>query len=220
MNDVQGSKAKKQLREIMLRRRDSLSSEERALKSRAITARLVGMQELQDARTVMAYASFRSEVDTGPLIAWCREQGKTLALPKVTGPVTLEAFLVRDPQVDLQPGVWGISEPTSGLERVDPSALDVVIVPGVAFDLRGGRLGYGGGFYDAYLPRLRPDTLLVGAAFQVQVVQRVPMARHDTRVDVLVTEIRLSRKNGDAACPAASHASGSGGRKTVGHGRP
>lgn len=192
MDEVRGAKAKKPLREIMLSRRDSLSAEERTLKSSAIAARLTAMPELQNAKTVMAYASFRSEVDTGPLISWCREQGKRVALPKVTGAGTMEVFPVGDPQVDLEPGAWGILEPRSGLERLDPSEIDVVVVPGVAFDLRGGRLGYGGGFYDAYLPSVRADALLVGIAFREQVVECVPMGRHDLRMDVLVTEADLT----------------------------
>jgi 5-formyltetrahydrofolate cyclo-ligase len=188
MDEVRGAKAKKPLREIMLLRRDNLSAEERMLKSGAITVKLTGVPELENANTVMVYASFRSEVDTGPIISWCRQQGKRVALPKVTGAGTMEACLVGDPRVDLQPGVWGILEPASGSECLDPSEIDVVIVPGVAFDLHGGRLGYGGGFYDAYLSGVRADTLLVGIAFGAQVVASVPTDRHDVRMDVLVTE--------------------------------
>ena len=136
----------------------------------------------------MVYASFRSEVDTASVISWCREQGKRIALPKVTGVGTMEVFLVGDPQVDLEAGVWGIPEPRSGLERARPSEIDVVIVPGVAFDLHGGRLGYGGGYYDTYLPSVPADRLLVGIAFRAQVVDCVPMGPHDRRMDVLVTE--------------------------------
>jgi 5-formyltetrahydrofolate cyclo-ligase len=179
---------KRQVREIMLARRDGLASEERAAKSSVIAARLTGMPEFQNAVTVMLYASFRSEVETGPIISWCLEQGKRVALPKVTRVGTMEAFLVVDPQAELEPGVWGIPEPRSGLARVDPREIDAVTVPGAAFDLRGGRLGYGGGFYDAYLPRLRADAPLVGIAFQEQVVDCVPMGPHDVRMDMLVTE--------------------------------
>ena len=201
MDEVRGTRAKKALREIMILRRDSLSAEERTLMSGAIAARLTGMPELENVKTVMAYASFRSEVDTGLLISWCRQQGKRVALPKVAGAGTMEAFLVADPRVDLRPGVWGIPEPRSGLERVDPSEIDVVIVPGVSFDLCGGRLGYGGGFYDAYLPGVRADTLLVGIAFRAQVVGCVPIGRHDVGMDVLVTETDLTPCLGRASPP-------------------
>jgi 5-formyltetrahydrofolate cyclo-ligase len=193
MDEVRGADAKKRLREIMLSRRDGLSIEERDLKSSAIAASVIGMPEFQRAGTVMVYASFRSEVDTGPLISWCRQRGKRVVFPKVTGAGTMEVFLVADPRLDLEPGVWGIPEPKEGLERVDPSEIDVVIVPGAAFDLHGGRLGYGGGFYDAYLPGVRADTSLVGVAFGAQVVESVPTGGHDVRMDVLVTETDLTR---------------------------
>ena len=193
MDEVWAAKAKKALRQMMLSKRGSLSSEERMVKSNAIAARLEGMPELGNAKTVMLYASFRSEVDTGALISWCRGQGKRVALPKVTGAGTMEAFLVGDPRVDLEAGVWGIPEPTSGLERVEPSEIDIVIVPGVAFDLHGGRLGYGGGYYDTYLPCVGPDRLLVGIAYRSQVVECVPMGRHDLRMDVLVMEDGVHR---------------------------
>ena len=205
MDEVWAAKAKKALRQIILSKRDSLSAEERAIKSNGIAARLEGMPELGKAKTVMVYASFGSEVDTAPLISWCREQEKRIALPKVTGVGTMEVFLVGDPQVDLEVGVWGIPEPKSGLERARPSEIDVVIVPGVAFDLHGGRLGYGGGYYDTYLPSVQADRPLVGIAFRAQVVDCVPMGRHDRRMDILVTEDCVHRF--DAASRAAQPAS-------------
>jgi 5-formyltetrahydrofolate cyclo-ligase len=140
---------------------------------------------------VLGFASFRTEVDTAPLVAWLLARGVTVALPRMVGPRHIEAFAVTDPAADLAPGGYGIAEPRPELPVVEPAAIDVVIVPGSAFDARGGRLGYGGGFYDAFLTRTRPDTRRVGICFDLQVVARVPREPHDLCVDVVVTERRV-----------------------------
>jgi 5-formyltetrahydrofolate cyclo-ligase len=95
---------------------------------------------------------------------------------------------------DLEPGFKGIPEPVEACERVGPEAVDLVIVPGVAFDVRSGRLGYGGGFYDRFLASCRAPRIAV--AFSMQIVDGVPCDEHDLPVDVVVTEtgeIRSSR---------------------------
>jgi 5-formyltetrahydrofolate cyclo-ligase len=142
------------------------------------------------ATTVLCFASFRSEVDTAPLVGWCLERGRAVALPRIMGPRHLEAFAVTDPRRDLVPGRWGIPEPRQGLPLVDPAAIDVVVVPGAAFDARGGRVGYGGGFYDGFLARMRPGTRRIGICFDLQVVESVPREAHDLCVDLVVTETR------------------------------
>jgi 5-formyltetrahydrofolate cyclo-ligase len=140
------------------------------------------------ARTILCFASFRSEVDTTPFIDWCLERGIAVALPRIVGPHHLEAFAVSDPQRDLVAGTWGVPEPRSAQPLVDPTAIDVVIVPGSAFDRAGRRMGYGGGFYDTFLARLRPDAYRIGIGFDLQMVERVPCEAHDLCVDLVVTE--------------------------------
>ena len=95
-----------------------------------------------------------------------------------------------DLRSDLIAGRWDIPEPRPGLPLVDPATIDVVIVPGSAFDRAGGRMGYGGGFYDTFLTRLRPDARRIGIGFDLQVVERVPREAHDLCVDLIVTETR------------------------------
>jgi 5-formyltetrahydrofolate cyclo-ligase len=98
---------------------------------------------------------------------------------------------VRDIDVDTAPGHRGIPEPRPDVSRVTVEAIDWVLVPGVAFDLAGGRLGYGGGFYDRLLPLLRPGTPRIAGAFDAQVVAHLPAAPHDLPVDCIVTETRM-----------------------------
>jgi 5-formyltetrahydrofolate cyclo-ligase len=142
---------------------------------------------------VFCFVSFRSEVDTLPFINDCLAAGKVVAVPRVLGPRHMEAFLVTHPATDLVAGTWGIPEPRETLLRVEPERIDAAVLPGLAFDAGGGRCGYGGGFYDTYLPRLHHTVPRIGVAFEAQVVGHVPCDGHDHRVDVIVTERRVIR---------------------------
>lgn len=184
---------KARIRGLTLEARAALLAEERARLSAAICARAGALPEFTRAATVMLFASFGSEVDTGPLIAQALNDGKRLCLPRVLKPRLMAAYRVTDPSVDLAPATWGILEPRDGLPQIPPSAIDVVIVPGVAFDATGRRCGYGGGFYDAYLPGTRRGTPRIALAFDLQVVDDLPCEAHDLAVDIIVTETRVSR---------------------------
>lgn len=190
---VPAGHAKRALRERAVAARDALAADARAERSERACARALALPELADAGTVMLFASFRSEIDTAPLIRGCLARGIAVALPRIAGPRLLEAAAVADPERDLAPGTWDIPEPRAGSSTVDPGLIDLVFVPGTAFSASGGRCGYGGGFYDAFLPRLRPDTPLVGLAFEAQMVDDVPCEPHDLTVDTVVTEARVIR---------------------------
>jgi 5-formyltetrahydrofolate cyclo-ligase len=89
-------------------------------------------------------------------------------------------------------GYMGIAEPDASiLHRVDPLEIDMVVVPGVAFDMARNRIGYGGGYYDRFLCTLRPDCLKVAVAFELQVFDSIPAASYDIPVDIIVTEERI-----------------------------
>ena len=193
--------AKRRLREQVLQRRDAMAGARRLAAGEALRARLVALPAVTDAATILCFASFRSEIDTMPLIDWWLAHGIAVALPRIIGPRHMEAFAVTDPKSDLLPGRHDIPEPREGLALVDPAVIDVVIVPGSAFDREGGRMGYGGGFYDAFLRRLRPDARRIGIGFEAQLVERVPREAHDLCVDLVVTESRAI----ETACrPAAA----------------
>jgi 5-formyltetrahydrofolate cyclo-ligase len=184
----------KELRQQILAARDDLSAGEIEAKSAAISERLLRMEVFRDCRSVMFYAGFRSEVQTMGVMARCLTQGVRLALP-LTLPASrgLQPRLVSDLALDLHPGFCGIAEPDPDkTAAMDPAAIEAVMVPGSVFDLRGGRLGYGGGFYDRFLAREAPQALRIGLAFALQVVtEELPLAEHDQRLDYLVTEERL-----------------------------
>jgi 5-formyltetrahydrofolate cyclo-ligase len=189
--DIHDTKVR--LRRRVLADRDDLGRTERAQLSSAVCNRAAELPEVRTARTIMLYASFRSEVDTAPLIRLALARGVQVCLPRILGPRRMEAFRITDPSSDLAPGTWGIPEPDSGLPRVPAEAIDAVIVPGTVFDEAGGRCGYGGGFYDNYLLGARAGMPSIGLAMELQLVDKVPREPHDLGVDVIVTETRVIR---------------------------
>ncbi len=189
MADMQETKPS--LRRRILGRRDAMDPCSRTALSRAIVRDIIEISVYRRSNTVMAYASFGSELQTDEFMRHVLHQGKILLLPRVNlQKGSLDLYRVRDPVRDLRVGTWGIREPRPDrCVRVDPHAIDFVLVPGLAFDARGGRLGYGGGFYDKLLAHgLSPCAWLVAGAFKSQMVEKVPVDGHDVPMDVVVTE--------------------------------
>ena len=181
---------KSEIRKQVLARRDQLGVAERRSLSERVTKRLLAFDAYQGARCVMAYASFGSEFETADFIADALARGKTLVLPRVErGSRILQLHQVRDPARQLVAGVWGISQPRADLCPLVPaSQLEFVLVPGVAFTRHCERLGYGGGYYDAFIRSLVRQPLLVAAAFSIQILPALPVSERDQRVDCVITE--------------------------------
>lgn len=183
---------KNQVRAEVLTRRDGSSESERASASSKITERLLAHPALLTARTVASYVSFRTEFDTTAFNRALLTSGKRLLLPRmVRNPNDLRFHEVSDFSAML-PGKWGILEPDAArCVEVETNLIDWILVPGVAFDRRGNRLGYGGGFYDRVLARLTSSAARIAAAFSFQVIDRVPIDATDQTVDCVVTEIEI-----------------------------
>lgn len=184
---------KKRLRKETLAVRSRLSEEERYKKSRAISARLFETPEFDRAGFVMAYMDFRGEAGTSEIIAECFKRGKKVALPVVTDCENgvLSAFEACSGQAFVRNG-YGICEPDPDFSnRVLEEKIDLVVVPGVVFDLLKYRIGYGAGYYDRFLPKLRHDCLSVGIAYDFQVVDSLPSDAYDIPLDMIITERRL-----------------------------
>ena len=184
------------LRQKIIAARDRLAVEELARKSEAVIRNLFGLAEMQGTPTVMFYASFRSEVQTMVAIESSLAAGIRVALPlSVPDERLLRPYLINDLAGDLRPGFCSIPEPDPGSAKyLDPGQLGVVVVPGSVFDHAGGRLGYGGGFYDRFLAKQAESAFRVALAFELQVVgERLPLEPHDQRVDCLVTEENIFR---------------------------
>ena len=135
----------------------------------------------------MCYASLLSEVRTESLNGRTLADGKTLLLPKVRQNGLMDAICVTDLSA-LRPGKMRIPEPQNG-QAHDPMEIDIVLVPGIAFDKKGGRIGYGGGYYDRFLAKTK--ALKVALAFEMQLVEDVHALAHDQLMDMLITEERV-----------------------------
>ena len=181
--------AKKALRASVIALRDGLDSQTRRRDSQAITAKLLRLPEYRAAGVVCAYASFGSEFETAAFCSDVIAAGKRLLLPRINRAARmLELCEVRNLGGELVPGVWGILEPAERCPTVTSSAVEFLLVPGVAFTATGERLGYGGGFYDHLLLGLNAKTPRVAAAFSVQIVDDLPAGPRDQRVHQVVTE--------------------------------
>lgn len=184
MNSGALKRAKRQIRRTVLEERDALSPGVRAERGVRIARRVVELPEVRDVRAVMLFSSFGSEVPTAPLIERLRERGIIVALPRIeAGELIPVAYTPGDP---VRTASFGALEPI-GPNGLEPATLDMVGVPGVAFDRLGGRVGYGGGYYDRFLRAL--PAFRVGIAFGLQVIEDpLPAGRFDLPVQVIVTE--------------------------------
>lgn len=181
--------AKQAMRTTVLAARDRLAADWRARASTKLVARIAALPTFARERRVLLSAPFRSEWNAAPLIERALAAGKEVVLPRVDETTRmLELCRVADPAADIVAGHRGIPEPAGHCERVDAETIDWVLVPGVAFDRSGARLGYGGGYYDRLLPLLPSRAARVAGAYSMQIVDAVPSAPHDIRMDTVVTE--------------------------------
>jgi 5-formyltetrahydrofolate cyclo-ligase len=184
---------KKELRKQIITARDHLTDEEITAKSATIAEKLYSLPAFDRAETIMYFVSFGSEVDTRPMVEETIRRGKIALAPKAV-PQSRELIpsKILDWESDLVPGYYNIPEPRAGaLRPYAPEQIDLLIVPGVAFDLKGNRLGYGGGYYDRFFSLLKTDTSLVALVFDLQIVPEVPVDEWDRPVDCVITEKRL-----------------------------
>ena len=167
------------------------SQEDKDRLSGEICRKLADLPEYRAAVRVMFYLDFRSEVRTRNFVPTAWEQGKRTVVPYCLGD-RLELFCLESFD-ELESGTWGILEPKAAWRgraerKIDVSRLDLIVVPGVAFDRAGGRLGHGKGYYDHLLREARADTRRVALAFECQLFPAVPMLPHDVYMDKVITE--------------------------------
>jgi 5-formyltetrahydrofolate cyclo-ligase len=177
----------KALRELVRKRRDGMPERERLRKSDEIWKRLVELPAFQMASTALFYVSFSSEVETAMMRTLARELGMTVACPRSRPGDKGMAFHVLASDDDLSPGAYGILQPSAETPLADLKEA-VVLVPGMAFDRQGHRLGFGGGYYDRWLAGPGKGLPTVALAFHEQMVDQVPQEPHDVPVQWVVTD--------------------------------
>jgi len=184
--------AKRTLRAAIIEARDALPGAARDERSQRIAERVLALPQFAAAQGVLLTLPFRSEWNAALVASAALAAGKRVVVPRVDAPARVLALhRIASLADDIVHGYRGIPEPRDELPLAPCSAVDLALVPGVAFDVQGRRLGYGGGYYDRLLPLLRPDALRVAGAFDEQIVAAVPAAAHDLGVDVVVTPTRL-----------------------------
>lgn len=179
------------LRKTILAQRNKLQEAEIIRKSEIITSKLLGLKEIQNYSNIFAYVSFRSEVATFDLIDTLIGMGKKISVP-ITRVVEKRLDLVKitNRETDLEPGYCDIPEPTEDLfltNKTDPKEIEIIILPGSVFDRRGGRFGYGGGYYDRFVSNV-PSAVRIGIAFDLQIIDKAPLQPHDEILDYVITE--------------------------------
>lgn len=178
---------KQSLRRSLRARLRQVPPPQRAAWSAQACAALGATERCNRAGTLFCFVSLPWEIDTGPLLRATLQRGGRLAVPRIQAPGRIEALAIDDLGA-LRPGPMGILEPIAGTP-VPPEEIDLLVCPGLAFDPSGGRLGQGGGFYDRFLAGVRPgDVWVVGLAFDLQRLPRVPTEPHDLPVAAVATE--------------------------------
>lgn len=171
--------AKSKMRELLVQKRRMLPSAERAMFSEQVLQQLEQMHCFRDAKTVLLYYPVQNELDVLPLVKKYKRE-KTLLFPvSHRRGITVHPYAGNE---QMHRGKFGIPEPTTPAYE---GKIDLIIVPGVAFDVKGRRLGRGGGYYDRFIKK-QTHAVLVGVGYDFQLVDEVPAARHDQRVHRII----------------------------------
>lgn len=183
-----------QLRKDILTARNQLTQTEIDTNSMKIQHTLLALEQLRNRQSIFVYVSFRSEVATLTLIDALIDIGKTVIVPITrVKEKRLDGIHITNRLTDLEPGYCNIPEPKELLcqtREVAPEEIETILLPGSVFDERGGRFGYGGGYYDRFLAKV-PTAARIGLAFDLQIIEKAPLQAHDEILDMVVTESRV-----------------------------
>ncbi|GAG47260.1 unnamed protein product, partial [marine sediment metagenome] len=184
---------KEEIRRKILKKRLSLLSEDTRDKSQQVFLNLTETVEYINSRNIMFYVATRSEVQTEEMIKTSIKMGKNIFVPTILPEcLNLAPSKIFDFDIELEKGKKGILEPKKEYYRLFPSEnIDLIIVPGVAFDLSGNRIGRGFGYYDNFLRKVPSSTKIVALAFEMQIVKKIPNDKNDIPVHKIITEKRI-----------------------------
>ncbi len=183
-----GMLGKKEIRAEVKKRRREADEETLHEKSLQILERFRQLSAYKDASLLLAYVDAKREVETRLLMRCAWDDGKKVAVPRVDGDGIMHFYYLRSLK-DLEPGAFGIMEPRADCRICEPEE-GLLLMPGVAFDEQGHRVGYGGGYYDRYLEK-HPHLIHIALAFEFQIFPEVPSEKHDICPDLIVTENRI-----------------------------
>lgn len=179
---------KKELRQMMHEKRKNLTPQQVSTFSVEIIRKLIALPILAESKFVMSYMPYGNEVDIMPLNRWLLEKGKHLCIPRVLNPAEMDAVQINSLGKDLIKSGFGISEPSKECDHVDISKIELILVPGVAFDRQRNRMGHGRGYYDRFIEKCENNIFTIGIAYGFQVLNNIPYDLHDKKMNVIVTE--------------------------------
>ncbi|SHK49916.1 5-formyltetrahydrofolate cyclo-ligase [Tepidibacter formicigenes] len=184
---------KKEFRKKVLQIRKEQSDSLVLEKSKKVFDNLMKLDEIKNSNTIMAYLDFNKEVKTDIIINHLISLGKKIIVPiSIVEERKLLLSEIKDIEKEVKIGTYGIREPKEEYIRpVNNNEIDIVIVPAVAYDINGYRLGYGGGYYDRFLETLRKDAKTIGIAFELQIFDSIPKEEHDAKLNYIITEKRI-----------------------------
>lgn len=183
---------KEEIRRKILKKRLSLSSEDIRDKSQQVFLHLAETVEYRNSQNIMFYVATRSEVQTEEIIKTSIKMGKNIFVPIILPEcLNLAPSKILDFDTELEKGKKGILEPKKEYYRLfPPEDIDLIIIPGVAFDLNGNRIGRGFGYYDNFLRKVHSSAKIVALAFEIQIVKKIPNDKNDIPVHKIITEKR------------------------------
>lgn len=182
---------KKLLRKKAIEQRNSADRKLVLENSETIARRLISHPWYLQSSTIFIYVSKDNEVNTYSIIRDAVNKGKNVCVPRIAGKRTMEAVLINNPEEDLEKGFFDIYEPKGHLSPVSVNDIDLVVVPGLLFDRKGYRIGFGGGYYDMFLSNIPENCKTIGLAFSFQIVDSLPVAHYDRNVMMVLTEKEL-----------------------------
>jgi 5-formyltetrahydrofolate cyclo-ligase len=178
---------KKALREYAKSLRESITYEQKKLYDETIFNKVIKSEEYKYSQIIFVFVSFGSEVDTHKIIIKALEDKKIVCVPKVINKKEgMKSVAITSIQ-ELERSKYGILEPRDLNNEVNPSSIDLVLVPGLLFDTTGGRIGYGAGYYDKFLKLLTKESNIIGIGYKAQCIDKVPMEEHDVFLDYIIT---------------------------------
>lgn len=184
---------KTEIRSVMKSKRNELNENEKGIKDRKIFNSLICDSSFALSRVIFIYVSFAKEVDTHHIINFALSQGKTVCVPKVINSTGVMKVLKIDSLNSMCKSSYGILEPQEDAIEIPKKEIDLALVPGLAFDLDGGRIGYGGGYYDRFLSGIRKDVLKLGLAYNFQIMDKIQTEAFDVPIDGIITESGLKK---------------------------
>ncbi len=179
---------KNDIRKEIIKKRSLLDDNEVNNASKIIINRLKDLYELKSAKVIFSYMPYGKEVNIKPLNQWILDQSKILCLPRVISQTEMETRTVTNINHGLEKSSYGILEPTENNELTDIEKIDLILVPGIAFDKAGNRMGHGNGYYDRFLSRCPKSTLFIGISYSFQVFDAIPSYQYDVKMHKIITE--------------------------------